>query len=81
VGAARPSAAQIAQHELHDAVAATGESLRMAEAEYIRQALARHRGNLTQAAAQLGIAKSTLYEKLRRYDLLAAVSDVRRRGA
>ncbi|SIT46989.1 GAF modulated sigma54 specific transcriptional regulator, Fis family [Paraburkholderia piptadeniae] len=80
VGAARPSVEQLAPQELHEAVAVTGESLKMAEAEYIRQALARHRGNLTQAAAQLGIAKSTLYEKLRRYDLLAAVSDVRRRG-
>jgi len=59
----------------------TEESLRMAEAETIRRALDRHAGNLTQAANQLGIAKSTLYEKVRRYDLLAAVSHARRTGS
>ncbi|KER69975.1 Fis family transcriptional regulator [Burkholderia cepacia] len=58
----------------------TGESLRMAEAESIRRALARHAGNLTKAAGQLGIAKSTLYEKIRKYHLLEAVSDVRKRS-
>ncbi|MEK7917697.1 sigma-54-dependent Fis family transcriptional regulator [Burkholderia contaminans] len=57
------------------------ESLQMAEAESIRRALARHAGNLTHAASQLGIAKSTLYEKIRKYKLLEAVSEVRRRGA
>jgi transcriptional regulator of acetoin/glycerol metabolism len=56
-------------------------SLKTAEADYIRRALACHAGNLTQAASQLGIAKSTLYEKIRKYNLLEAVSDVRRRGA
>ncbi|MEX3982386.1 sigma-54-dependent Fis family transcriptional regulator [Paraburkholderia sp. EG287A] len=55
-------------------------SLRMAEAETIRRALERHAGNLTQAANQLGIAKSTLYEKVRRYGLVAAVSHARRSG-
>ncbi|WP_260464120.1 sigma-54-dependent Fis family transcriptional regulator [Burkholderia sp. Bp8963] len=61
-------------------VAAAGESLKTAEAESIRRALARHSGNLTKAAGQLGIAKSTLYEKIRKYQLLDAVSDVRKRG-
>ncbi|TPB74809.1 Fis family transcriptional regulator [Burkholderia pseudomallei] len=51
-----------------------------AEAEYIRRALDRHRGNLTAAANQLGIAKNTLYERVRKYDPLRAVSDTRRRG-
>ncbi len=36
--------------------------------------------NLTKTANQLGIAKSTLYEKIREYGLLGAVSDTRRRG-
>ncbi|SDC95488.1 sigma-54-dependent Fis family transcriptional regulator [Paraburkholderia lycopersici] len=58
----------------------TEASLRMAEAETIRRALDRHAGNLTQAANQLGIAKSTLYEKVRRYELVAAVSHARRTG-
>ncbi|GAB6852402.1 sigma-54-dependent Fis family transcriptional regulator [Paraburkholderia kururiensis] len=57
------------------------DSLKLAEAETIRRALDRNAGNLTQTANQLGIAKSTLYEKLRRYDLIARVSDVRRRAA
>ncbi|WP_235437280.1 helix-turn-helix domain-containing protein [Burkholderia pseudomallei] len=54
--------------------------LECAEAEYIRRALDRHRGNLTAAANQLGIAKHTLYERVRKYDPLRAVSDTRRRG-
>ncbi len=76
MSAARPPVVGSAQQALHEAVAATRESLRMAEAEYSRLALARHR-----AAAQFGLAKNALYEKLCRYDLLGAVSDVRGRGA
>ena len=79
VGGAGPARTHVVQRELAEPAMATEESLKMAEAELIRRALARHGGNLTQAAAQLGIAKSTLYEKIRRHDLLAAVSDVRRR--
>ncbi|MGF6931944.1 transcriptional regulator of acetoin/glycerol metabolism [Paraburkholderia sp. UCT70] len=44
-------------------------SLEMAEAESIRMAIQQSEGNLTQAAAQLGIAKSTLYLKIRKYAL------------
>ncbi|TCK33816.1 transcriptional regulator of acetoin/glycerol metabolism [Paraburkholderia sp. BL8N3] len=44
-------------------------SLEMAEAESIRTAIRQSEGNLTQAAAQLGIAKSTLYLKMRKYSL------------
>ncbi|MCB1894637.1 MAG: hypothetical protein H6945_16895 [Zoogloeaceae bacterium] len=40
-----------------------------AEAECIRQAIASTGGNLTEAARQLAIAKSTLYQKLRDYGL------------
>ncbi|MGF6598408.1 transcriptional regulator of acetoin/glycerol metabolism [Paraburkholderia sp. GAS448] len=44
-------------------------SLEMAEAESIRFAIQQCQGNLTQVAAQLGIAKSTLYEKVKKYQL------------
>ncbi|MGU2420351.1 MULTISPECIES: sigma-54-dependent Fis family transcriptional regulator [Burkholderia cepacia complex] len=82
IGAATRSTAHTTQQQALDTPAPdTADSLKTAEAEYIRRALARHGGNLTQAASQLGIAKSTLYEKIRKYDLLAAVSDVRKRGA
>lgn len=44
-------------------------SLEMVEAEAIRTAIQQCEGNLTRAAAQLGIAKSTLYLKMSRYSL------------
>lgn len=44
-------------------------SLETAEAEAIRTAIQQSQGNLTQAAAQLGIAKSTLYLKMSKYAL------------
>jgi transcriptional regulator of acetoin/glycerol metabolism len=45
-------------------------SLEMAETESIRFAIQQSQGNLTEAAAQLGIAKSTLYQKLRKYAIV-----------
>jgi DNA-binding NtrC family response regulator len=36
------------------------------EARYVRSSLARHHGNLSQAAASLGIHRNTLRTKLRR---------------
>lgn len=54
-------------------------SLVAAEAESIRAALKLSAGNLTRAAASLGIAKSTLYEKIRKYDLSGEVSQTRSR--
>lgn len=44
-------------------------SLHDAEREAIRQALAASRGNRTHAARQLGIARSTLLEKIKKYEL------------
>jgi len=44
-------------------------SLEMAEAEAIRLAIQQSDGNLTQVAIQLGIAKSTLYQKIKKYGL------------
>jgi sigma-54 dependent transcriptional regulator, acetoin dehydrogenase operon transcriptional activator AcoR len=78
---ASTSNVSVAQPGINDERSGALESIRMAEAESIRRALAHHAGNLTRAASQLGIAKSTLYEKLRKYDLLGAVSQVRKRDA
>ncbi|MDO5289357.1 MAG: sigma 54-interacting transcriptional regulator [Pseudomonadota bacterium] len=50
----------------HGASACT---IRHAQAQAIRAAIDATGGNLTQAARQLGIAKSTLYEKMKRYGL------------
>lgn len=46
-----------------------GQPLARLEREAIRQALARSRGSRAAAARSLGIAVSTLYEKVKRYDL------------
>ena len=39
------------------------------EEQLIREALARHHGNLTLVARELGISRPTLYSKLRKYDI------------
>jgi len=44
-------------------------SLAEVEKEHIRRVLARHRGNSTAAARQLGISRTTLWRKLRQYGL------------
>lgn len=44
-------------------------SLRDVEKEAIARALARHGGNIQQAAASLGIGRNTLYRKIKEYDL------------
>jgi len=44
-------------------------SLADVEREHIRLVLARHRGNATNAARQLGISRTTLWRKLREYGL------------
>ncbi|WP_061291268.1 sigma-54-dependent Fis family transcriptional regulator [Azotobacter vinelandii] len=51
------------------AAGAVEGQLEEAEREVIRQAIERSRGNLTQAAKALGIAKSTLYLRLRKYGM------------
>jgi len=44
-------------------------SLARVEAEHIRRVLARHRGNATAAARQLGISRTTLWRKLKQYGI------------
>jgi len=46
-----------------------GWSLARVEEEHIRRVLARHRGNATAAARQLGISRTTLWRKLREYGI------------
>ena len=48
---------------------ALGESLRMLECELISEALREAEGNVTLAARNLGIARSTLYSRLERHNL------------
>ncbi|MDR1969548.1 MAG: sigma-54-dependent Fis family transcriptional regulator [Burkholderiaceae bacterium] len=55
-----------------DLPSAGSVSLDQAQAIVIRQAIADTGGNLTRAARQLGIAKSTLYAKMRAYGLHGA---------
>jgi DNA-binding NtrC family response regulator len=42
------------------------EALNVFEVRYVRSAVARHRGNISQAAAALGIHRNTLRSKLQR---------------
>ncbi len=49
-----------------------------AERGALIRAMQAHRGNVTAVARSLGIAKSTVYAKLRRYDLEGTVDEVRR---
>jgi len=49
--------------------AASGQSLEALEREAIRQALARHDGNVSLAAKSLGLSRSALYRRLQRYGL------------
>jgi transcriptional regulator with PAS, ATPase and Fis domain len=43
--------------------------LQNVEALAIREALARHDGNRTRAAEELGISRNTLWRKMRRYGI------------
>ncbi|MBS0542880.1 MAG: sigma 54-interacting transcriptional regulator, partial [Proteobacteria bacterium] len=58
-------------------VAPVVRSIATGEAELIRCAIAATRGNLTQAARELDIAKSTLYQKVKQYGLESDISRVR----
>jgi transcriptional regulator of acetoin/glycerol metabolism len=44
-------------------------SLEEVEAFLIKKALARHQGNVSHAAATLGLSRSALYRRLQRYGL------------
>jgi transcriptional regulator of acetoin/glycerol metabolism len=51
------------------AAALSDTSLETLEREAIRQALARHDGNVSLAAKALGLSRSALYRRLQRYGL------------
>jgi transcriptional regulator with PAS, ATPase and Fis domain len=53
-------------------------SLRQVERETIREALCFNGGNLTRAARDLRIARSTLYLKVKKYALTSLLNDIRR---
>ena len=78
-GGADAGGADAVRQDVAGAAPVAVPSLEMAEVESIRQALAYNSGNLTKAAGHLGIAKSTLYEKIRKYGLGKAVHENRRR--
>ena len=59
--------------------AAVVRSIADGEIESIRCAIVATGGNLTRAARELDIAKSTLYEKVRHYGLAAEIAQVRAR--
>ena len=58
---AAPAAAAVPEHDTW--------SLADVEREHILRVLARHDGNATSAAKQLGISRTTLWRKLREYGL------------
>lgn len=53
------------------------KGLESAEREAILRAIKDSRGNMTAVARELGIAKSTVYAKLKRFDLVTYVDDLR----
>ncbi|MPW23175.1 AAA domain-containing protein [Paraburkholderia sp. CNPSo 3157] len=80
-----PSGSAGAQDQPHDEGSGTvprePRSLEAAEAESIRFAIQKCRGNLTEAASQLGIAKSTLYQKVTKYGLTDDILTARRKSS
>jgi len=64
IGVARPAAAS----------ATADGSLEQAEREAVRLALARHEGNVSATARTLGIARATLYRKLKQFGLYEEAS-------
>lgn len=54
--------------------------IQCAEAQAIIRAIEHTNGNLTRAARTLGIAKSTLYQKVRHYQLNETITHARQRG-
>lgn len=69
--------AGVAGDALPAAAAPAVRSIATGEAELIRCAIAATRGNLTKAARELDIAKSTLYQKVKQYGLEADINRVR----
>ncbi len=40
------------------------------EKEFLEKAIARNKGNITQAAMEIGISRPTIYEMIKKYDIL-----------
>jgi len=55
--------------ESHDAFAIPAVTLQELEKQAIESAIKRTRGNIKEAAAQLGIERSTLYDKIKKYEI------------
>lgn len=62
-------ASDITLHQGGMSVSAGATSLAEVERQTILAAITRHDGNLTAAAAQLGVSRQTLYNKLKRFNL------------
>ncbi|MFT7055356.1 MAG: transcriptional regulator of acetoin/glycerol metabolism, partial [Roseivirga sp.] len=45
------------------------DNLYAVEKRKIEELMARHAGNITHTAAELGIGRNTLYRKIKKYDL------------
>jgi len=58
-----------------ESACAIGATLQETEADAVRDAFQRHAGNISATARALGIARATLYRKLRHYGLLDASTD------
>jgi PAS domain S-box-containing protein len=65
---ARLSAPTLGDGGLGEPATPTGP-LQAAEADAIREALARHEGNRTRAAKDLGVSRNTLWRKMKRYSI------------
>ena len=61
--------APASENSILDRFPLSGKTLATIEQVAIRQTLAQTRGNKVQAAKLLGIAASTLYEKLKKYGI------------
>lgn len=67
--AAHRSSAAAVDGVAKDAVASLAEVRAAAERQYIVEVLGRHRGNISRAAAALGVSRVALQKKMKRYSL------------
>jgi transcriptional regulator with PAS, ATPase and Fis domain len=53
----------------NEKVQVQADNLYAVEKRKIEELMARHAGNITHTAAELGIGRNTLYRKIKKYDL------------